>query len=149
MERRTFLYDGEKFEERELVLINGKELMYCRFVDSWMGKDAMYAVFAPRYKQVYRYEPVGENVYATYHMRAVHNGDKIEHVYDPEPYNEHLIKRDEPITNGYLIDGWIICIILMFVTMMFKPVGAWSLTILGVWLMLRHEERERIKSMKK
>lgn len=150
MERQIFTYNGEKFEEGELVLVNGKELMYCRFVDSWMDGDAMFVVYAPRYKPVYRYEPKGDNYLILPVMRCTINGDKIEHVYDPDLYNKDLPPvEEESIINGYLIDGWIICIILMVATLIFKPVGLWSLLVLGVWLTLRHEEIERIKSIKK
>lgn len=150
MERETYIYDGERFEEGELVLVNGEELMYCRFVSSWMGGDAMWTIFAPRFKLIHRYEPKGENPNATHFMRSTANGDKIEHVYDPSPYNVNWQPEPEPlITNGYLIDGWIICIILMIATLIFKPVGAWTLLVLGVWLKLRREEIQRIKDMKK
>ena len=150
MERKKYIYDGTTFEEGELVLVNGKELMYCRFVDRWMGGDCMFVVYAPRYKTVHRYEPKGDNYLASPIIKCTAKGDKIEHVHNPEPYNKDLQPDEkESITNGYLVDGWIICIILMVVTLMFKPVGAWSLSVLGIWLMLQHEEIERIKSMKK
>lgn len=150
MKRKKYTYDGETFEQGELVLVNGKELMYCRNVDKWMGGDVMYTIYAPRYKYIHRYEPQGDNLYAQYFMKSTKDGDKIEHVYDPSPYNADLPPEvEEPIINGYLIDGWVICIILMIVTLIFKPVGLWSLTVLCVWLKLRHDEIERIKSMKK
>lgn len=150
MERKKYIYGGETFEEGELILVNGKELMYCRYVDSWLGGDAMYAIFAPRYKPVHRYEPRGDSSYVTYFMRCTVNGDKIEHVYDPEFYNMDLPpNKEESITNGYLVDGWIICVILMAVTSIFKPVGLWSLSVLCIWLKLRHEEIERIKNIRK
>ena len=150
MARETYIYDGERFEEGELVLVNGEELMYCRFVSSWMGGEAMWAIFAPRYKLIPRSEPKGENPYAPYFMRCTVNGDKIEHVYDPTPYNVNWQPEPEPpITNGYLVDGWVICIILMCLTLIFKPVGVWPLIVLCVWLKLRHDEIKRIKNMRK
>ena len=150
MERKTYIYDGETFEEGELVLVNGEELMYCKYADKWGDWDVMYTIFAPRYKKVHRYEPYGDNLYATIFMRCTSNGDKIEHVYDPEPYNATLPpKQDEFVTNGYLIDGWIICIVLMVITLIFKPIGLWSLLVLCMWLYLKNEEIKRIKNMKK
>lgn len=147
MEREKFFYGTDAFEKGELVLVNSKELMYCRQSTDWMGKDAMLLIYAPRYKAVYRYEPKDDQNQAAICMRSVYNGDKIEHVYDPAPYNSHLVYVEDPVTNGYIKDGWLICIILMVVTLIFKPVGIWSLCVLGIWLYLRHEEIERIKKM--
>ena len=150
MERKKFIYDGEVFEEGELVLVNGKELMYCRRGDIWCGKDAMHVVYAPQDKPVFRYESQVDNVNAIWFMRSIHDGDKIEHVYDTTPYNERFInQQNEPIITEYLIDGWVVCIILMIATLIFKPVGVWSLMILCIWLKLRHNEIERIKNIRK
>lgn len=149
MEREKFIYDGQCFEEGELVLVNGEELMYCRFVTNWMGGEGMWLIFAPRYKLIHRYEPYGENPNMPLVMRSTTNGDKIEHIYDPTPYNVNWQQEPELlVTNGYLVDGWVICIMLMVATLMFKPVGVWSLLVLGAWLKLRREEIKRIKNMK-
>lgn len=150
MERKTFIYDGEVFEEGELVLVNGKELMYCKGGITWGEKDAVHVIYAPRHKEVCRYQPEGDDMFSYTYIRSVANGDKIEHVYNPAPYNAELpIKKEEPITNAYLVDGWIICIALMIATLILKPTGLWSLSVLGVWLKLRHDEIEKIKRSKK
>lgn len=144
-ERKRFEYQGKEFEEDELVLVNGTELMY--FITAWTcGDDAYFLAYYVEYSNnpVMQYRQADD--YCDYAMRTFSkkDGDTIEKARA----EEHQI-IEEPVVYAeykpydYLIDGWVITIILMFFSLALKPVGAWPIAILVFWLILRRVEINR------
>ena len=153
--RCRVFYQGEEFIEGEFVVVNGKDMGYIGGVDK--EKDGSETAYIMECTQCTDWmpqlcNPWGFSGYRQWYMTkySSKNGDKIikANVLDYKPQSEPVQHvKHKPM--NFLLDGWVICIVLMIATLILKPFGAWQIAILTVWLIIRHNEIERCNEKRK
>lgn len=148
--RLNFKYRGQEFIEGEFVLVNGKDVGYIGGVDK--EKDGSETAYVSVYDTIEDWSPQYCNPwqygYRLWYMTKFSSkkGDVIEkaNINDYKPQPEPVKYGKLKPNSNWLLDGWVICIILMIVTLVLKPFGLWQLMILGTWLIIRKNEIDRI-----
>lgn len=154
--RCKLTYNGTEFIEGEFVLINKEIIGYIGGVDK--DKDGNEIAFVMEIKDENRTDwmpqmcnPWGYGYREWYMQRfSTNNGDVIEkaNVMDYRLSSEPVVyMQDKPY--DFLIDGWVICVILMVASLILKPVGVWSIMILITWLIIRKNEIDRCNGKRK
>lgn len=152
--RCRVFYQGEQFTEGEFVVVNGKDIGYIGGVDKEKdgSETAWVHVYTTRTDWMPQMRKPWGLTYREWYMTkySSKNGDVIEkaNVLDyrlpSEPAQYGLYKPKD-----FLLDGWVICIILMIATLVLKPLGAWQIAILITWLIIRDNEIKRANGIKK
>ena len=146
--RLDFKYNGVEYVDGEFVLVNKEIIGYLGGVDKNKDGDEIAFVmecinrtdWMPQYCNPWR------GNYHKWYMKefSTKNGDIIEKA-DVMEYR----LPSKTVSNGvykpykFLVDGWVICIILMIATLILKPLGAWQIMILITWLIIRKNEIDR------
>lgn len=152
--RMRVFYKGEQFTEGEFVVVNGKDIGYIAGVDK--EKNGNEIAYVHVHQTRTDWMPQLCNPWMDYHQwymtkYSSKNGDVIEkaNVLDYRLPSEPVKYVKKKPNSDFLLDGWVICIVLMIASLILKPVGAWPIAILIVWLIIRQNEIDRINGKRK
>ena len=152
--RLNFKYNGEEFIEGEFVLVNKEIIGYIGGVDQKENGDEIAFIMECQQcaEWMQQYCNPWQGNYHQWYMKqfSKNNGDIIEKAN----VMQYKMQSKQNLSGVYkpysfLIDGWVICIMLMVASLVLKPLGAWQTMILITWLIIRKNEIDRCNGKRK
>lgn len=166
MDREKYIIDHKEFLEGEFVLLNGIVGVY-NFTKGVYCNEQMFEEQAfikymrdgfvylnPRDKcskieQYSKIDPLGRDKdwVIPFHRYRVKIGEceiKKANIYETPPKGFVYTNKDTSKPCD-LLESWIMCIVLMLFFAMFKPVFVWSLCVLILFLIYRHNKIKELR----